>query len=465
MSARIKTFDFRESAGAFTVTALSAGFGVILIGASEAMANGIAASSVGELNAVRTVLMTVSWVFLGLSLFVGGIVTSNTFGTIIAGRAQKLALFRLLGASSKSLRAASVRDGLSVAVSGAVVGGAIGMLLTQASIAAGKQWWGFSEAIHASWFSVAALAPIVAAACVTILAAWTGSRSVLSITPVEAFGNAQAALETRESSVPPSKSGTALTCFIIGALLLALGVLLGYRNPIGVLIAFPGGVLTFIAFMLKGDVLLPPLLSLGSRMGHTAPALLAARNTARNPRRSSRTTMGIVIGVGMISMFTVVGATYASVIDNGLGDEEIGTELLVPALVILLLVGFSALLAVIGLLNNSSLSAIQRRKEISLLRALGLTKPQVRRMALLEGLRTSGVAAAVGLALGIFYGWAGATSSIGATMSELGIMGPSVPWQLIVGVVAGAIVVTLLSAAVTMSKLASARPMEALAEG
>lgn len=465
-SRSIRTFEAREAGGALTVTALSAGFGAVLMTSATALAAGVAGGDLGQSAIVQSALQVVAWIFLGLALFVGGIVTVNTFGTIIAGRAKNLALLRLLGSSARTLRRSSAKEGLIVGVLGAATGLLIGSALTQLVLLAGRLWWGFSPDVVAPWFSPVMIAPTVAAAAVTTLSAWIGSKAILSITPIQALGTAQAALETTELESSKKKSLTAAIIFaVLGALLMGAGMFAGLVNAGGILIAFPGGVLSFIGFMLAADRIVPPLLSIGGSWGRSGAARLAARNTARNPKRATRSTLGLIIGVGLITMFTIVGVTYQTTMSQWFEGQDLTQELLLPAMIVLGLVGFSALLAAVGLVNSLTLSAIQRRREMSLLRALGLTKNQVKRMALLESARMTVVATLVGIALGAFYGWVASVSFFGTLMKQLGSFAIFVPWQLLVGVLIGAALLTSAATIAATKRTINVRPVEVLAEG
>ena len=78
------------------------------------------------------------------------------------------------------------------------------------------------------------------------------------------------------------------------------------------------------------------------------------------------------------------------------------------------LVAVSAVIAAVGLVNLLTLGVVQRRRELGLLRALGLSNAQVRRVVLLEAAHITIAALATGLVLGIAYGWAGAQSLLGS---------------------------------------------------
>ena len=208
---------------------------------------------------------------------------------------------------------------------------------------------------------------------------------------------------------------------------LALGILVGLVSPFGVMIGLVGGVLSFTGLVLGAQLVMPPALRLVGRvLGRSAAGRLAAENAVRYPERSSRTTIGLVIGVTLITMFAVAMASWEHMIRvaqdaNPELFQGIDEMMLVTTAVFSVLVGFSALIAAVGMVNNLSLSVLQRTRELGLLRALGFTAGQLRQMVLAEAAQLTVAAIAVGLVLGVGYGWAGAQSMLG---SMNGIPGP-----------------------------------------
>jgi putative ABC transport system permease protein len=237
---------------------------------------------------------------------------------------------------------------------------------------------------------------------------------------------------------------------VLGTALLLLSVLLGFLSPAAVLIGVVGGILSFTGLVLGADVVMPPALRLVGRwFGRSAPARLAAENALRHPQRSSRATIGLVIGVTLITMFGVATASFADIIheQQRLQPEVYqGTEQMLTVVtgVFSVLIGFSALIAAVGLVNNLSLSVLQRTRELGLLRALGFSVRQLRRMILTESAQLTVTAIVLGPLLGTVYGWAGAQSLFGSLSK--GFVAPGVPW-LIVGVivVAGAALTAIAS--------------------
>ncbi|MEO3809735.1 FtsX-like permease family protein [Sphaerisporangium sp. B11E5] len=80
------------------------------------------------------------------------------------------------------------------------------------------------------------------------------------------------------------------------------------------------------------------------------------------------------------------------------------------------LLGLAILISLLGIANTLSLSVHERTRESALLRALGLTRPQLRRMLSLEALVLGLIGAFVGVTLGIVFGWAATTSLVEGTL-------------------------------------------------
>ena len=79
----------------------------------------------------------------------------------------------------------------------------------------------------------------------------------------------------------------------------------------------------------------------------------------------------------------------------------------------------SVIVALIGIINTLSLSILERRRELGLLRAVGMTDRRVERMVRLESLLIASLGTVVGVLLGLFVGWALVRSI--SNVSETGI--------------------------------------------
>lgn len=123
------------------------------------------------------------------------------------------------------------------------------------------------------------------------------------------------------------------------------------------------------------------------------------------------------------------------------------------------LLGVAVVIAVIGVANTLSLSVIERRRESATLRAIGLTRAQLRGTLAVEGLLVAGVGALVGVVLGVAYGWAGAH----ILLSEVSSVGLAVPWRDLGLVVAVALAAGALASVLPARSAARTSPVEALA--
>ena len=123
------------------------------------------------------------------------------------------------------------------------------------------------------------------------------------------------------------------------------------------------------------------------------------------------------------------------------------------------LLGVAVIIALVGVANTLSLSVLERTRESSLLRALGLTRGQLRGMLALEALLIAGVAALFGCVLGTVYGWLGARSALGA-FAEVAV---AVPWLQLVAVLAVAILAGLLASVLPARRAARLSPVAGLA--
>jgi putative ABC transport system permease protein len=456
---------FRDLSSTLLVAVLASAFGVFLLQVSGMVSAMIGADDVSALAAVQTMLQALSIVFLMLATYVGAIVTANTVATVVAGRVRTIALLRLLGSSAAAERRAIAKEGLAIGALGALLGTITATAAAWALEGIGDSL-GLLEPVPHDWASPVLLVPIVAVVLSTWLAAWSGSRRVLAVTPVQALGGStERGID--DLTRRPARTALSLGLVVLGLVLLAVGVAVGLLSPMGVVIAFPGGLLCFTGIVLGAHLVMPRALRLlGRALGNSPPARLAAENALRNPERSTRTTIGLVIAVTLITTLAVAmegyRATIAASIDDSPAvqaavDVAFGSTVAVFAV----LVGYSAVIAAIGMVNNLSLTVLQRTRELGLLRSLGFTRRQVRGMIVAEAAQLTVAAIAVGLVLGIFFGWAGAASLLGSV--DRAALVPAVPW-LLVAIVAGAAAVLTLAASVAPARRATTvSPVTALA--
>ncbi|PRB07834.1 peptide ABC transporter permease [Microbacterium sp. MYb72] len=452
------------------VATLSAAFGVLLVETTVFIGAVLQADPfIGDSETLAIVVGILSVLLTGVAMYVAAIVTANTFSTIIAGRTRQIALMRLIGATARSQRGEVGRQGLIVGIIGAALGLLVGLL---ASVA-GVQIASGLLANPPVGFSLAQpfiVLPAVGVALTTWAAAWAGSRRVLAVTPLQAIGGSVE--RTHDEVSRPGRHIGAWVLLAIGAALLAGGVLVGLASPLGVVVAFFGGLLSFTGLALGSVLFMPPVLRLVGRLfGRSATARLAAENALRYPERSSRMAIGVVMGVTLVTMFAVALESVKQMMINQV-EGEVPAEFFAPfdafASVMMVLVAVSAVIAAVGLVNLLTIGVVQRRRELGLLRSIGLSNGQVRRMVLLEATHITVAATLTGLVLGVVYGWIAAQSLLGSvpTLPDFvpaGLVPPHVPWLPIVIIVAATAVLTLVAAATPTRLATRVAPVEALA--
>ncbi|MCW2870275.1 ABC transporter permease [Actinacidiphila oryziradicis] len=105
------------------------------------------------------------------------------------------------------------------------------------------------------------------------------------------------------------------------------------------------------------------------------------------------------------------------------------------------LLALAIIVAILGVVNTLALSVVERTREIGLMRAIGMSRRQLRRMIRLESIVIALFGAVLGLGLGM--GW-GATAQKLLALQGLGVL--EIPWSTIVTVFIGSAFVGLAAA-------------------
>ncbi|WP_344325365.1 FtsX-like permease family protein [Aeromicrobium halocynthiae] len=121
--------------------------------------------------------------------------------------------------------------------------------------------------------------------------------------------------------------------------------------------------------------------------------------------------------------------------------------------------GGGEVLGLLGVANTVGLSVLERRREHALLRALGLTRRQLRRVLAAEGLLLALVAALLGTGIGVLYGWLGLATVIAPTLPSAGLV---VPWGQLTTIVVVAAVAGLAACVLPARRAAGIAPAQGL---
>ncbi|PPF79525.1 hypothetical protein C5B96_12470 [Subtercola sp. Z020] len=458
--------ELRTSAGRYAasvaVVAVVAAFAVLLLESIEVFVGVLERSGVDGGGLVRIALFSVGAVFLGIAVLTAAIVISGTFATVYAGRLTDIALLRLVGATSRQVRRASRLDGLAVGLAGAAIGITAGILLSTAAIAVVNTAYG--AGLGFAWSAHIVLLPAVVCVVVSALSASVGARRVAVVSQAAAMHSGSASGLPSSSGVG-RRRGWGIALFSTGLVFMALGVLAGLSSPAGLLVAFPGGVFSIVGVIVGAPALTVPLIeAISRRLRGGGEYVLAGANLRLNSVRTARTVVSVLIGVTLITMFTVAGGMYLAQLRTYFGDQvqvdQVAQFVTVMLIVVDVLTSFSVLVAAIGLGSNLSMSVLQRRREIAVLRSLGLTAGQARRMILAESVIVAVVGAALGVILGVLYGFVGANATFGIQGFTPPVLSP---WFL-VATLGGAVVFSVLASILPGHRANTIPPAEALRE-
>lgn len=135
------------------------------------------------------------------------------------------------------------------------------------------------------------------------------------------------------------------------------------------------------------------------------------------------------------------GLEMESLADRRAGKEDWFATLVYVALGLLML---TVLIAVVGVGSTTALSVMERTRESGLLRAIGLSRPELRAMVTIEAGVYGVIGALIGLALGIPYAW-------------LAVLSLGLDWPLQIPVMAVLLVVVILAGLTALAGLLPAR--------
>ncbi|MDF9813619.1 ABC transporter permease [Streptomyces sp. SPB162] len=122
------------------------------------------------------------------------------------------------------------------------------------------------------------------------------------------------------------------------------------------------------------------------------------------------------------------------------------------------LLGLAIVVAILGVVNTLALSVVERTREIGLMRAIGMSRRQLRRMVRLESVVIALFGALVGLGLGM--GWGISAQRLMATVG-FGVL--EIPWGTIIVVFIGSAFVGLVAALVPAFRAGRMNVLKAIA--
>lgn len=267
--------------------------------------------------------------FAGVALFVSAFYIFNTFNIILGQRTHELALLRAVGASPKQVRRSILTESLGLGAISAVIGVVGGLGL--ASV--------LQKLMDALGFTLPAGSPILKLRTVIIgLVIGTGVTFLASIVPAFRSSTVTPLAALRDdASIHTLNSRRRLIIGIVltslGALILANGLFLADETrsvltslALGAIAIFLG--VSMLSALVAGRVttlLGQPVKSLMGTAGR-----LARDNAVRNPQRTSSTASALTIGLALVTMATIVGASIKASVQEATREAIIAEYFVTP---------------------------------------------------------------------------------------------------------------------------------------
>ena len=120
------------------------------------------------------------------------------------------------------------------------------------------------------------------------------------------------------------------------------------------------------------------------------------------------------------------------------------------------MLGMAVVISLFGIVNTLALSVFERTREIGMLRAVGMTRRQLRRVVRYESVITAVIGGVLGIVVGLAFGWI-----LSKGLEEQGIVF-SIPYGLLFAVVGAAILAGILAAILPARRAARLNVLEAL---
>ena len=243
-------------------------------------------------------LKTALRAFAILALLVGGFVIFNTFSVIVAQRLRELAVLAAIGATPRQLKRSLRLEGLVLGVLGSLLGVGAGYVLTLLldgilRVTGGSLPGGLS-------FGVSNIVGGIAlGTIITVLSVMIPARRAARTEPIEAM---------RDAAVESAELGRTrgIVCIVLVALGMAGMLLTDELAVVGIgAVLIIAAVLIGAPYLAKGGArLFRPLLEPFGIEGR-----LAVDNSVRSPKRTATTANALLIGVFLVTLVAVAGAS------------------------------------------------------------------------------------------------------------------------------------------------------------
>ena len=265
-------------------------------------------------------------IFGYIAVFVGTFIIYNTFRIIVSQRTKELALLRALGASrsqvNRMVLIEALMVGLFASIVGIIVGFGVAVALRTGLEQLGVDLPATSFVLQPRTIVVSLLIGVV----VTVIAAVLPARRASKVPPIAALRD-NMGQAPRRALTSRAISGTVVTA--VGLAALAYGLLADIDSgPPAIAYVGLGVAIVFIGVAILSPLVARPVanaIGMPFERLYKVPGKLARENAGRSPRRTSSTASALMIGITLVALVAVMGAsirgTVDDVIDNGIDAD------------------------------------------------------------------------------------------------------------------------------------------------
>ncbi len=274
----------------------------------------VANENTSLMNQLLGFLSTALLVFAFIALFVGAFTIFNTFSIIVGQRTKELALLRIVGASRRQVFQSVLLEAFLLGAVASLVGLGLGVL-TAMGLDSLLRSFGISLPQGALVFSTrTVIAALGIGIGVTVISAISPARHALRIPPIMALSSYSGA----NVSFVRRRLFIGALVALGGALCLTFGLIKATISVVGL-----GAVAIFIGIGMLAPLIARPMASvigrpLASTLG--VAGTLGRENSMRSPRRTAQTASALMIGLALVSTFSVFGASIAQSATGSIKD-------------------------------------------------------------------------------------------------------------------------------------------------
>ncbi len=279
-----------------------------------------AAEQQDDFNEAITIFATILLVFAFISVFVSAFIINNTFQILLGQRVRELGMWRAIGATPRQVMGSVLGQSAILGALSTAIGIGLGVLLSL-----GLRWLltqlGFglpSGPLSLRPFTV--ILAVIVGLGVTLVSSLGPAIRAQRISPMAALAVTQSLTETglRRRLV----TGAVVTA--VGLVCLGVGMFTGAGGTASTLMLLGlGALLTFVGINILSPAFARPVAGLLGRplvKAMRLPGRLARDNAVRHPRRTASTAGALMIGLALVGLTTVVGAslekTFLRILDD-----------------------------------------------------------------------------------------------------------------------------------------------------